>query len=112
MVRVAMIAGTAHAYADSSGMNAFPFNPIDRITRSAIRAARARYPESSSTPINRKSNSICGKNTSTDATPRHTPSISSDSTHPCPSSAPILPPPAFSTSPNASLSGCPIENTT
>ena len=62
--------------------------------------------------MNRKSNSICGKKTSTEATPRHTPSISSDSTQLCPSSVPILSPPAFSRLPNPSLSGCPIENTT
>ena len=42
IVRVAMIAGTAQAYAESSGINALPFSPIDRITRSAISAARAR----------------------------------------------------------------------
>ena len=42
MVRVAIIAGTAHAYAESRGMKALPFRPIVRITRSAISAALAR----------------------------------------------------------------------
>ena len=42
MVRVAMMAGTAQAYAESSGMKALPFSPILRITRSAMSAARAR----------------------------------------------------------------------
>ena len=42
IVRLAMIAGTAQAYADSSGMKAFPFRPTNDIVRSAMRAARAR----------------------------------------------------------------------
>ena len=42
MVRVDMIAGTAQAYAESSGMNDFPCNPTRAMVRSAISAARAR----------------------------------------------------------------------
>ena len=58
IVRVERIAGTAHAYADKSGMNDLPCNPARRIVRSAMRAARARYPESSRTPMKRNSSKI------------------------------------------------------
>ena len=78
MVRVAMIAGTAQAYAESSGIKALPFNPKRDMVRSAITAARARYPESSSTPISRNSSRICGKKTSTAETPFQAPSINKE----------------------------------
>jgi len=44
MVRVAMIAGTAQAYADNRGMNAFPFSPRPASSgpRSAPRAPDSR----------------------------------------------------------------------
>ena len=42
MVRVAMMAGTAQAYAESRGMNDFPCRPNFAIVRSAMSAARAR----------------------------------------------------------------------
>ena len=42
MVRVDMIAGTAQAEAESSGINDFPCNPNFAMVRSAMRAARAR----------------------------------------------------------------------
>jgi len=58
IVRVAMMAGTAQAYADSRGMKLLPCKPTRAIVRSAMIAARARYPESSSTPINRNRSRI------------------------------------------------------
>ena len=42
MVRVAMMAGTAQAYAESSGMKLLPCRPMRAMVRSAISAARAR----------------------------------------------------------------------
>ena len=42
IVRVAMMAGTAHAYAESSGMKLLPCRPKRAMVRSAISAARAR----------------------------------------------------------------------
>src|SRR5579885_3906021 len=42
IVRVAMIAGTAQAYAESKGIKDFPCSPNLDIVRSAIRAARPR----------------------------------------------------------------------
>ena len=42
MVRVAMMAGTAQAYAESSGMKLLPCRPKRAMVRSAISAARAR----------------------------------------------------------------------
>ena len=74
MVRVAMMAGTAQAYAERRGMKDFPCRPTLAMVRSAMRAARARYPESSRTPMKRKRSRICGRKTSTDPTPPHTPS--------------------------------------
>jgi len=44
IVRVARTAGTAQAYAERSGRNDFPWRPAFAIVRSAISAARARYP--------------------------------------------------------------------
>ncbi len=78
MVRVAMIAGTAQAYADSSGMKLLPFSPTRDMVRSAMTAARDRYPESSRMPITRKSSRICGRNTSTEPVPFQTPLMISD----------------------------------
>ena len=42
MVRVAMMAGTAHAKPDNSGTNARPCSPMPAIRRSRMKAARAR----------------------------------------------------------------------
>ena len=42
ITRVAMIAGTAHAKLDSSGITDWPDNPTERIARSTRNAARAR----------------------------------------------------------------------
>ncbi len=54
MVRVAMIAGTAHAHPETSGMKLRPCSPSGRMYRSMTNAARVMYPESSSSPMNRK----------------------------------------------------------
>ena len=42
MVRVDRIAGTAQAYAESSGMKDLPWRPTRAMVRSAMSAARAR----------------------------------------------------------------------
>ena len=83
MVRVAMIAGTAHAYADSSGMKLLPFSPTRDIVRSAMTAARERYPESSRIPITRNSRRICGRKTSTEPVPFHMPLTIRELNIPC-----------------------------
>ena len=78
MVRVAIMAGTAQPYAESSGMKLLPCKPTRAMVRSAISAARARYPESSRMPMKRNSSSTCGRKTSTLPTPRHAPSTMSE----------------------------------
>src|ERR1035437_3644453 len=55
-------------------MKLLPCKPTRAMVRSAISAARARYPESSRIPMKRNSNSTCGRNTSTLPTPFQTPS--------------------------------------
>ena len=73
-VRVASTAGTAQENPDSIGTNDFPCRPMRPISRSMTNATRARYPRSSSTPMNRNSIAICGMNTTTFPTPAMTPS--------------------------------------
>ena len=83
MVRVAMMAGTAHAYADSSGMKLLPFRPTRDMVRSAMTAARERYPESSRIPMTKNSSRICGRKTNTEPVPFHTPFTMSELNIPC-----------------------------
>ena len=73
MVRVAMMPGMAQAKLDNKGMNARPDSPTLPIRRSSRKAARGRYPESSSTKMKKNKMMICGRNTSTLPTPASTP---------------------------------------
>ena len=58
IVRVAMMPGIAHAKEERSGMKARPESPTPRMRRSMMKAARARYPESSMSEMNRNRNAI------------------------------------------------------
>ena len=91
MVRAARMPGTAQAKLDSSGMNERPERPTLPISRSSRNAARGRYPESSSTRMNAKSSTICGRNTSTLPAPARTPSTRRLSNGPGGSAAPMPP---------------------
>ena len=64
-------------------MKLLPFSPTRDMVRSAITAARDRYPESSRIPITRNSNRICGRKTSTEPVPFHTPLTMSELNIPC-----------------------------
>ena len=72
-----MMPGIAHATDDSSGMNDLPLSPHRLIRRSIRNAARAMYPQSSSTARNANRIRICGRNLITPPTPVTMPSFSS-----------------------------------
>ncbi len=84
IVRVAIIAGIAHANPERRGTNDFPFKPIlDRGLSISI-APRARYPESSSSPKIKNKIRICGRKTSTDPSPLIIPLETRSPNHPSP----------------------------
>jgi len=74
ITRVAMMPGTAQAKLEIIGMIDCPDRPTERIVRSIRYAARARYPESSRTIMNRKRIRICGRKIITLPTPAIMPS--------------------------------------
>ena len=76
IARAAMMPGSAHAWLESSGMNACPGRPNGRSARSTTNDARARYPVSSSSENRKNNKHICGRNTAAPPTPVITPSTS------------------------------------
>mgnify|MGYP001493752435 CR=1 FL=1 len=87
-----MMAGSAHACAVSSGTKAWPGSPNRHSRRSITKAARARYPVSSSRLIRKKSRQICGRNTTVPATPPMMPSATRSCTGPGGIRSPTQPP--------------------
>ena len=69
IVRAAMMPGIAHAKLERSGINDFPERPTPTRSLSIRKAARARYPQPSSTATKRKRIAICGRNMMTPPTP-------------------------------------------
>src|ERR1035438_9337156 len=54
-------------------MKLLPFRPTRDMVRSAMTAARERYPESSRIPMTKNSSRICGRKTNTEPVPFHPP---------------------------------------
>ena len=76
IVREAMIAGTLHPNPIINGINDFPCKPILCMILSIIKAARAIYPESSISEIQKYRIRILGRKTITPPTPPTIPSTS------------------------------------
>ena len=110
-MRVAPMAGTAHACDMSSGTNARPDRPIARSTRSTKKAPRARYPVASSTSRTTVRITIWGMNTSTVPAPAKIPRTKKPDTRPSPSQRVTSPPRPPTSASMAVVTGSATRNT-